>query len=160
MALLTGWRIAHPRFSSSPTQMLSGLGASQYGGRWNSPGTLMVYLGSTLSIAALELLANLDAKSVLDQYNRLQVQFPPEVVRHYNIDDLPDNWAAPTMASSVQEAGDNWAKSMDSLILQVPSAIIPSESNFLLNPIHPDIGHLVFGDISPFRFDPRLLKSE
>jgi RES domain-containing protein len=41
--------------------------------------------------------------------------------------------------------------------LRIPSAVIPTESNFLLNPKHPDIGKLRIVQKTEFRFDPRLM---
>jgi RES domain-containing protein len=38
----------------------------------------------------------------------------------------------------------------------VPSVVVPSESNFVLNPAHPDFAHIRIGPAVPFPFDVRL----
>jgi len=62
------------------------------------------------------------------------------------------------MASSVQDVGDEWVVAQSSLVLQVPSAAVAGETNFLVNPLHPDFVKMAYSDIMPFSFDQRLLK--
>lgn len=156
--ILSGWRIAHPDFARTPEQMLSGEGAYLYGGRWNSRGVSMVYLGTSLAQAAMELLVHLDRHEVLEAYHKVQVSFEDALVSHIRIEDLPENWASPSMASPVRQVGDRWVEEQVSVILQVPSASIPGEYNFLLNPAHPDVDKLQVGPVSTFSYDPRLQK--
>ena len=42
-------------------------------------------------------------------------------------------------------------------VLGVPSVVIPSELNFLLNPEHPDYSKIEIGTPKPVGWDPRLL---
>lgn len=157
--MLSGWRIAAPRHARTPEEMLSGEGAYRYGGRWNSKGTRIVYLGSSKAQSAMELLVHLDKACVLDRYHSLQVDFPEELVNHIDLDDLPDNWSTPSMASSVMAVGDDWVRDQDSVILRVPSAAIIGETNYLFNPEHPDAGEITVGAIELFAFDPRIVKA-
>ena len=55
-----------------------------------------------------------------------------------------------------QALGDRWLESVASAVLQVPSAVVPSESNYLLNPRHPDFTKIVTELPLPFLFDDRL----
>lgn len=153
---LSGWRIADPAFASTPEAMLSGEGAFLYGGRWNSKGVRVVYLGTSLAQAALELLVHLRRPEVLRQYVKLEVVFDAALVTHIDRDDLPADWNSPRLASSVRSVGDNWAKEEVSLILQVPSAAIQGEYNYLLNPSHPDMNKINIGSLTEFAYDPRL----
>jgi RES domain-containing protein len=156
--VLTGWRVADPEFSVTPEMMMSGEGAFLYGGRWNSKGTRIVYLGSSLAQSAMELLVHLDRPKVLMAFNKMSVSFEESLVQHIPLKDLPGNWSEPSMASSVQDVGDLWAKEQGSLILHVPSAVIPGEYNYLFNPIHPDVSKAKMSNIISFNFDPRVLK--
>jgi RES domain-containing protein len=155
---LTGWRIAAVEYAASPSQMMSGEGAYLFGGRWNSKGVKVVYLGSSLAQAAMELLIHLGRADILKGYHKMKVFFPEEVVQHIAPSDLPKDWREPTMASSVQAVGDQWIVENSSLILQVPSAAVSGEYNYLFNPQHPDIDRATFGEITAFTFDPRLVK--
>ena len=156
--ILTGWRIAQPEFSKTPEEMLSGEGAYLYGGRWNSAGVRVVYLGTSLAQAALELLVHLDSREILNTYHKLYVSFDVAYAAHIDVNDLPDDWAMPVMSSSVREVGDRWVQEQTSLILQVPSAAIRGEYNYLLNPAHPDMDKLMIRRITEHQFDPRLKK--
>lgn len=155
----SGWRIADPEFATSPTQMMSGEGAYLHGGRWNSKGTPVVYLGTSLAQAAMELLVNLQRYDVLRKFHKMEVTFDEALMQHIDLADLPADWTSPTLMSSVQMTGDAWINDASSVILQVPSAALPGEYNYLFNPAHPDANKVVFGPLTEFRYDPRLLKN-
>ncbi|WP_316368938.1 RES family NAD+ phosphorylase [Candidatus Thiodiazotropha sp. CDECU1] len=156
--MLSGWRIAAPEFASSPDEMMSGEGAYLFGGRWNSKGVRVVYLGSSLAQAAMELLIHLGRADILNDYYKMKVSFPEALVQHIALADLPEEWREPTMASSVQAVGDQWVTDRSSLILQVPSATVSGEYNYVFNPLHPDATKARFSAITKFTFDPRLVK--
>ncbi|MEO6970098.1 MAG: RES family NAD+ phosphorylase, partial [Chthoniobacterales bacterium] len=67
------------------------------------------------------------------------------------------NWRTSPPEPANLAIGDEWAKARGSLILAVPSAIIPEEVNFLLNPAHPDFRRVKIPKPVPFHFDPRLV---
>ncbi|MEW8437602.1 MAG: RES family NAD+ phosphorylase [Candidatus Thiodiazotropha taylori] len=71
---------------------MSGEGAYLFGGRWNSKGVRVVYLGSSLAQAAMELLIHLGRADILKGYHKLEVSFPKELVLHIALDDLPTDW--------------------------------------------------------------------
>ncbi len=157
--MISGWRIASPAFSKTPDQMLSGEGARLYGGRWSSPGTRMVYLGSNLSVAAMELLVHLDNAEVLNSYRKLEVSFPEECLAMLDIDSLPEGWDdASTMSPVCQATGDDWVADNTTLALKVPSITVKGDWNYLINPAHPDFEALEVGEITPFNYDPRLAR--
>ena len=135
--------------------MLSGEGARQYGGRWNSPGLAAVYLGDSLALAAMELLVHLRNVDVLGTYRTLPVYIPEEVVMHVEPGELPLGWESGARTTT-RAIGDRWLAAGGSVALQTPSAVIAGESNFMLNPAHPDMRRLQAGPLSNFRFDPRL----
>lgn len=156
--MLSGWRIASPDYSPTAEEMMSGEGAFLFGGRWNSKGFRVVYLGTSLAQAAMELLVHLGRSDILSGYTKMEVFFPESTVQHIAMEDLPGNWAQPSMASSVQDVGDEWLAEQSSFVLQVPSAAVAGEYNFLVNPQHPDFVKIVYSEIVPFSFDQRLLK--
>ena len=53
--------------------------------------------------------------------------------------------------------GDAWLLGLDSLLAEVPSVIVPEETNLLLNPRHPAHGELVAEIVRPWVYDTRLL---
>ena len=153
--MLTGWRLAAPEFAATAEGMMSGEGARLFGGRWNSPGVRAVYLGDSLALASMELLVHLGDLDVLRTYRKLPVTIPEELVMHIDPVALPVGWeTSPHTVTRV--VGDQWLADGQSAVLQVPSAVITVECNFVVNPHHPDVGTIGIGPVSDFRFDPRL----
>jgi RES domain-containing protein len=131
--MLEAWRILKAKHSASA---FTGKGAADNGGRWNSRGVSVVYCSQSKALAALESLVHLNPP-VRFRYVAIRVAFDESIV--------------------AQRVGDLWVKSARSAVLALPSAIIPGEFNFLLNPAHPDFSKVVYGKPEIFVFDPRLL---
>jgi RES domain-containing protein len=72
--------------------------------------------------------------------------------------NLPRNWKANPVPARVQAIGDDWVAGGRSAVLRVPSALVPAEFNFLLNPRHQDFAGLRIGKAVPFQFDPRFAR--
>ena len=137
-----------------------GAGAFRYGGRWNSQGTRLLYASSTLSLAALEMLVNLNAEDLLLGYSFARMEFENDIILSVEkFRRLPKNWADSPPSSEIQAIGDEWAVSLRSVALQVPSAVLPNESNFLININHPDFPQVRLGKVEAFKFDSRFGRS-
>lgn len=148
---LQAWRIVKAKHAASA---FSGEGARLYGGRWNSAGVSLVYTSGSKALAALESLVHLNPP-VLFSYVIISVGFDAALVE--KVSTLPPGWNDMPAPPSTRVLGDLWAAQRRSAVLEVPSVIIPGESNFLLNPAHPDFAAISFGVAEPFAFDPRLL---
>jgi RES domain-containing protein len=148
------WRITSKRRINNA---FSGDGARQYGGRWNRKGIPVVYTAESPALAMLEMLVQdepLRAKYMIfpvDIPDRLHIDF-------IEIKQLPKNWIDPEQIESLRELGSNWALSKKSPVLAVPSAVIPIETNYLLNPLHNDFYLIKIGKPLTFFTDRRLLK--
>lgn len=152
--MINAFRIFKTKYASS---CFDGEGAFRFGGRWNSPGTRIVYAAGSVSLAALELLVHLNNEQRLISYSLIEVSFDERLVM--SVDDfrgLPKNWADSPAPQAIQRIGDDWSNQMASAVLKVPSAVIPSESNYLINIAHPKFGEIILGEMVPFGFDPRL----
>jgi RES domain-containing protein len=152
--MATGWRIVKSRYASTA---FDGEGARLYGGRWNSPGTRMVYTSSTISLAVLEVLVHLQEASLLSSYSLISADLDDALVERLDHSMLPDGWRTYPAPSDLQRIGDDWVRSQRSVALEVPSVIVVRESNYLLNPTHPDFASVIIGEPEPFTFDERLL---
>ncbi len=148
----SAWRITKQKYAKTA---FNGEGARLYGGRWNSPGTAMIYASQSQSLAVLELLVHLEAPELLHSYLLIEVWLPKSCVADLDLSNLPPNWRADPTPANVRAVGDEWAAGAKSAALRVPSALVPGESNFLLNPRHPDFSKLRIGKPLPFQFDPR-----
>ncbi len=151
--MLEAWRIVKEKHAATA---FSGEGAARAGGRWNSRGTLIVYTSATRALAALETLVHLNPP-VFFKYVAMRAQFEAPLIEKVAVDHLPVDWRTEPPALSTKVLGDRWIREKRSAILQLPSAIIPGEVNYLLNPAHPDFGKIQIGDPEAFNFDPRLL---
>ena len=69
---------------------------------------------------------------------------------------VPPDWHAPPLKAS-QRVGDDWVSRGASLLLRVPSAVVPGEWNYLLNPAHPEFDASSLAPPERFRFDERLM---
>jgi RES domain-containing protein len=136
----------------------NGQGAAFEGGRWNPVGLGVVYASAHLAMAAMEKLVHL--KPGLGgkvRYVCFRLHFDAMAIETIDVKTLPPNWDAKPVRSETQQLGAEWIASRRTAILRVPSAIIPSEWNFVLNPAHPDFGRIRIEPAEPFAFDPRLL---
>ena len=150
------WRII-PKLHLS--QAFDGEGARQFGGRWNRIGTRVVYTSATLSLAALEFFVNLDRDTEPDQLLAISADIPDDMrIGHIDFSDLPKNWRSYPGSEELQEFGTAWVASASTAMLVVPSAVIPDERNYLLNPAHPDFKRLRLNRPEAFHFDPRMWK--
>jgi RES domain-containing protein len=147
------WRILKAKHAASA---FTGQGAADHGGRWNSRGVPVVYCSQSKALAALESLVHLNPP-VRFEYVAIRVAFDASMVAWFPMRKLPDNWRTEPPPPPTQKVGDLWIKSAQSAVLALPSAIIPGEFNFLLNPAHPDFAKVVRGKPETFVFDPRLL---
>jgi RES domain-containing protein len=149
---ITAWRITKRQHAKTA---FSGSGARKYGGRWNSPGTSIVYTAETQSLAVLEMLVHLEQPDLLQRYVLIGVGIDETLIEKLDLSRLPRHWrAAPPI--ELRAIGDEWAANQTSVALQVPNALVPTENNFLLNPAHADFQRLVIGDPVSFAFDRRL----
>jgi RES domain-containing protein len=151
----SAWRLTKTKHLA---EAFSGEGARLYGGRWNSAGMRAVYVSETLALAALEVLVHLQAARPLGSYSCIPVDVDPSLVESLDIAGLPPNWSDWPVSADVVAIGDRWLQEGRSAVLRVPSTIIPTESNFVLNPLHHEFNRITTGPARPFAFDPRLSK--
>ena len=147
------YRITGSRFAED----LSGTGASLYGGRWNKKGTPVLYTGESKEIALLETIVHIPPMLTPD-LDILTLEIPDSITV-LDKDQLPSNWLdypAPTILSEIAE---QWVRESKTIALQVPSCIIHSASNYILNCRHPEyLKQVKILDRRDFHFDSRLIK--
>ena len=147
------WRIVKERHATSA---FSGDGAAKTGGRWNSRGVPVVYASSTRALAALEILVHLNPP-VAFNFCAFSMQFDRELVEKISRNQLPEDWRIEPPGPSTKIIGDLWVGEARSAVLELPSVIIPGESNYLFNPAHPGFRRVSIGKPEGFTIDPRLL---
>jgi len=117
----------------------------------------MIYTAGSLSLAAMEMLVNLDAEQVLNAYMSIPVTFDDDLCKRLNPQHLPADWASHPIPSATRDMGMAWAQSKSSPVLAVPSAVVQIETNFLLDPQHPEFPKIRIGSAEAFGYDPRFI---
>jgi RES domain-containing protein len=153
---------------------LSGKGAELAGGRWNSKGVAMLYTSSSIALCLCELAVHLPFGIVPKDYYLLTIEFPDNLsiveIKSEKAPPtgrggggpggggLPKDWRSVPHAQSTQNIGDKFIAEGKSLVLKVPSAIVPADFNFLFNPAHKDFSKVKIMSAELFEFDSRIFK--
>jgi RES domain-containing protein len=130
--------------------VLSGEGARLYGGRWNPPGTPVVYASESRALAVLETFVHLPLEARAMRFVLCTIELPARVRLSRHDGDRP-----PRSLETSQAVGRRWIESDATLALVVPSVIVPQEKNYVLNAAHAQFAGLVAME-EPFSFDDRL----
>lgn len=133
-----------------------GEGARRFGGRWNPPGTRVVYAAGSLSLAVLELLVHLGSEDPLHGWVWFELAIPAASVERLAPRRLPRDWRAFPPPAATQRLGADWLRRGRRAALEVPSAVVPREHNYVLAPEHPDFARIRIGRPTPLDLDPRL----
>ena len=116
---------------------LSGAGAAAYPGRWHNKGTHILYTAASASLALLESVVHL-AGILIPDYCLLCLEVPDKSILDMDIKKLPANWKDNPSSDTLKLIGDAFINENKFLLLKIPSAIIPEECNYLINPAHKD----------------------
>lgn len=151
--MIVAWRLCQRQVTR---KAFDGEGAFLHGGRWNLPGIRVVYVASSLALAALEILVHIeDGYDLLSvRYVAIGVRFDRSLVTTPR--KLPRRWREDPPSATSASVGDALVKAGSSAVLRVPSAVVPSESNYLLNPAHRDFTRVRIAKPTQFAFPPRL----
>ncbi|WP_145573738.1 RES family NAD+ phosphorylase [Yersinia alsatica] len=135
----------------------TGYGAEIYGGRWNHKGHAAIYLASSVSLAMLETLVHIQGSSTLSEFELFQIEIDDSNIMLLQPQDWPTDWRSDPAPVATMDIGTEWLESESSLGLLVPSTLVPSENNLLVNPRHQDF-QACLTSVKPlsFSFDSRL----
>lgn len=152
------WRIATDAREYEAND-LSGKGAERSGGRWNRPGLPAVYCAANISLACLETVVHLKAGGLPLNRTLVQVDVPDNLWvarRRLTGRELPIGWDAVPESKVSLDIGDAWLKLADTVVLEVPSAIVPEEFVYVVNPRHPDAHQIEATKLRRWTYDGRL----
>jgi len=148
------WRICRRAHAADP---LGGRGGLHVSGRWHPRGIGIVYTSATLSLAALELLVQIERDLLPSDLVQIEIDLPDDLPMERNeAGRLPSNWRRLPAPAALQRIGADWIERGKTAVLRVPSAVIPDEDNYLLNPAHPAIERIKVIGRRAFVLDPRL----
>lgn len=147
------YRFAALRYSHD----LSGEGAKLFGGRWNSKGIPVVYASLTVSLSLLEMLIHSSSYDEIKSNMLVSIEVPGSAADKIAAPGLTKNWQSDI--EYCRYIGDAWLLSKKSLLMKVPSVIIPDEYNMLINPAHPSFKKITIASVKKFHFDTRMFKN-
>jgi RES domain-containing protein len=138
---------------------LSGKGAELYGGRWNSKGIPMLYTSQSRALAFAEIAMHIPMGIVPKDYFLISIEIPDTAgILKLTEADMPADWRSNPHSNTTQQIGDDFVTVNKYLVLQVPSAVVPGDYNFLVNPNHPESSIVKVIASTPFEFDSRFVK--
>ena len=94
------------------------------------------------------------------RYVTIEARIPKGMtIERIKVADLPSDWRELAARDKLQAIGTEWARKASAAVLAVPSAVIPAETNYLLNPLHADFRRIRIGKPEKFETDLRLVKT-
>jgi RES domain-containing protein len=136
---------------------LDGVGGLHASGRWHTRGRRIVYCAPNPATALLEVLvhARIDLEDMPVNFRYLEIEAADTVsMDTVTVATLGRKWH--TELATTRRFGDGWLHSGRTVLLRVPSAIVPATWNVLVNPQHPDIGQIRMVHSHEYPIDMRL----
>ncbi len=146
------FKICREKYSKS-------LQASGIPNRWNKKDEFVIYTAGSISLSTLEMIVHRSGINLIEPYKLLKITVKDEALVHsLNVNKLPKNWRTLDAYVHSQETGSQWYQEKKSLILKVPSAIIPEEYNYIINTSHPSFEtNISLESANYYLWDKRLL---
>lgn len=136
------------------------LSSSGSANRWNVKGQHVLYAGSSRSLSTLELIVHKGGIKPLVPYKVMVISIAEDdyLMKQIQLKDLPANWRSLAAYAALQTIGSEWYMARESLVLKVPSAVIPLEYNYMINTEHPEFADKVsLVRIEDYFWDERLI---
>jgi RES domain-containing protein len=138
---------------------LSGKGAAVMGARWNSKGTELIYTSASRALAMAEVFIHLSLNKLPSDFVMLEINIPETLkMGTVTAKELPERWNEFPYRFNTQQFGDGLVSDNNYAFLQVPSAVVPGDFNYLLNPYHADFSKITIKTYTDFPMDNRLFK--
>jgi RES domain-containing protein len=149
------WRLSGRQHA----QALDGGYGLNFDGRWNTVGHAVTYCSTSPALCVLEKLVHVEDPTLLPELVMVTYEVPDSVgIEDIPLSALPADWRRHEALS--QQKGDDWHAGRSTLLLRVPSAIVPvansPDLNVLINHSHPAAANMHIIARQEFSLDPRL----
>ncbi|MBO6496239.1 MAG: RES family NAD+ phosphorylase, partial [Roseivirga sp.] len=108
------------------------------------------------ALCALELLANTNGVVPAGSYKTMVIEIPETEIKELSVEELPKNWKSVKAYPQLQRIGSRWYEESKQLLLKVPSVLIPTEFNYVINTKHPAFEKVSIASLESFFWDYRL----
>ena len=146
------YRISSSKYAND----LTGEGARLYGGRWNHKLTPCLYAAATRALAILEYSVNVNIDDIPRALSIVSIEIPDDNIPILKQAQLPGDWRQAPASSSTKDFGTALLQQTQYLTIQIPSAVVPEEYNYLINPLHPEIRTVHIIEIKDCVYDVRI----
>lgn len=144
------YRVMH----KSVKELLRGSGNE---GRWCGNGRKVIYTSSSVALACLENILRRGGSGFSLNFRTILYEIPENIfIEEVHIEDFNADWRLHSNYIDCQKTGNRWYDKKDSLLLKVPSAIIPDEFNYVIKTLSADIHCIIIKNDKPFIPDERL----
>lgn len=149
---MTVYRLSSGKYKTD----LSGKGAEISGGRWNSKGVAMLYTAQSRALAFAEVAMHIPYGIMPKDYHLISIHIPDTAtILDMMLQEMPADWRSNPHSDSTQKIGDQFIAEAKFLVLRVPSAVVPGDYNYLINPRHPQSIDVKVLNTETFEFDSR-----
>ncbi len=152
---VTLYRIIHERYAEAP---FSGEGGLHYRSRWASQGQRVSYAADHLATATLEKIAGVQRADLLTEMVYARAEIAVSHVMALPEEDWPEAWHVLPARGATRAVGDAWLEGRRSVLLRVPSGVLPHSYNYVINAAHPDANSLGVVETNPLLLDNRVLQ--
>lgn len=144
------------RIADSRHPIFDATGAMLHGGRWNSPGSRVIYAAETFAGALLEILVHANVGAIPRHHRAVRIEIPDSMrVESVAAEQVP-GWEAEDMAAS-RAFGDAWLLAKRTAVLRVPSVVTAGrECNVVINADDVEFGLIHAGEPEVVIWDRRL----
>ncbi|MEP7323936.1 MAG: RES family NAD+ phosphorylase [Saprospiraceae bacterium] len=146
------YRVGRSKFSKD----FAGEGARLHGGRWNHILTPCIYTSESRALALLEYTVNVTIDAIPRSLSITTFEISDASVQELSIEELPGNWTDSPAPASTKDFGTNLLKVAATSVIKIPSAVIPQEFNFILNPKHVGAKDFKILQVEDFVYDVRI----
>ena len=148
------YHLGHTKFARS----LNGEGAKLHGGRWNRVGVPCIYTSESKALCILEYAANVRLEEMPTSLSITTYDLPEKSIKELNLTELPTQWQDIPSPEENKQLGSELLKDVNVLAIRVPSVIVSSEFNFILNPLATKFETIKITDVHIFTMDKRIKK--
>lgn len=117
----------------------------------------MLYTAQSASLALLEAVVHL-GKMPRTGYCMATIEIAEDIAPALDVNSLPAEWAKSPGPDELKRIGDKFISEKKSLVLPVPSAIMPEEHNYLINPGHTLFKTVKLKSLKRLSIDERIFK--
>ena len=114
-----------------------------------------MYTSQTRALAVLEFSANVNTERILRYLNMVEIEIPDDI-QEVAIADLSGDWREVPAPASTKDFGSSLLTGASNAVRKMPSAVIPQEFNFLINPQHQLSANCRIIEVTDFIFDIRI----